>query len=151
MPAMPIDSTPPTAECVVVLTTLASEDAAVALVRALLDRRLVACGTVLPGARSLYRWEGQVADEREAVVLLKTTRARVHALEVAFRTLHPYAVPELLALPVAAGLARYVGWVAAEADGGGEQPAPARAQPRAGGASPPPPPRRTVARVRRRR
>ncbi len=99
---------------VVVLTTVASEDEAVALVRALLERRLVACGTVLPGARSLYRWEDKLADEREAVVLLKTTRARVPALEVAFRDLHPYAVPELLALPVAAGLARYVGWVAAE-------------------------------------
>ena len=101
---------------VVVLTTLASEDEAVALVGALLERRLVACGTVLPGARSLYRWEGTLADEREAVVLLKTTRARVAALEAAFAELHPYAVPELLALPVVAGLARYVGWVASETD-----------------------------------
>jgi periplasmic divalent cation tolerance protein len=111
-----ITSTPST---VVVLTTVASDDEAVALVRTLLERRLVACGTVLPGARSLYRWEGKLADEREAVVLLKTTRARVEALEAAFRELHPYAVPELLALPVAAGLARYVGWVAAEAAGPG--------------------------------
>jgi periplasmic divalent cation tolerance protein len=109
-PAALID-TPAT---VVVLTTVASEEDAVALVRALLDRRVVACGTVLPGARSLYRWEGKVADEREAVVLLKTTPARVADLEAAFAELHPYAVPELLALPVAAGLARYVGWVAAE-------------------------------------
>jgi periplasmic divalent cation tolerance protein len=110
---MPITDTPDT---VVVLTTLASEDEAVALVRALLDRRLVACGTVLPGGRSLYRWEGKVADEREAVVLLKTTRARVEALEAAFAELHPYALPELLAVPVAAGLARYVSWVADEAE-----------------------------------
>jgi periplasmic divalent cation tolerance protein len=96
---------------VVVLTTVASDEQAVALVRALLDRGLVACGTVLPGARSLYRWEGKLADEREAVVLLKTTRARVSALEAAFAELHPYTTPELLAVGVAAGLARYVAWV----------------------------------------
>jgi periplasmic divalent cation tolerance protein len=109
---------PPTAAsdpaATVVLTTLGSEEEAVALVRELLDRRLVACGTLLPSARSLYRWEGKVADEREVVVLLKTTRARLPALEDAFRERHPYALPELLAVPVSAGLARYVAWVEAE-------------------------------------
>jgi periplasmic divalent cation tolerance protein len=99
---------------VVVLTTLAGEDEAVTLVRALLDRRLVACGTVLPAGRSLYRWEGQVADEREVVVLLKTRRDRLAELERTFQDLHPYKVPELLALPVEAGLDRYLGWIAAE-------------------------------------
>jgi len=101
-------------DAVVVLTTLASEEEAVALVRALLDRRLVACGTVLPAARSLYRWEGRVADEAEVVVLLKTVRERVAELEAAFGELHPYKVPELLALPAVHGLARYVGWIADE-------------------------------------
>ena len=101
-------------DTVVVLTTVASEDEAVALVGALLEHRLVACGTVLPGARSLYRWEGKLADERETVVLLKTTRARLSDVEAAFRERHPYALPELLAVPVSAGLARYVAWVEAE-------------------------------------
>jgi periplasmic divalent cation tolerance protein len=99
---------------VVVLTTVATEDEAAALVRALLDRRLVACGTVLPGGRSLYRWEGRIADEREAVVLLKTRRDRLDELERAFAELHPYKVPELLALPIEAGLDRYLGWLDAE-------------------------------------
>ena len=103
-----------TADAVVVLTTLANEEEAVAFIRALLDRRVVACGTVLPGGRSLYRWEGQVVDEREAVVMLKTHHERLPALEEAFADLHPYRVPELLALPVAAGLDRYLGWIDAE-------------------------------------
>lgn len=101
-------------DAVIVLTTLASEDEAVSLVRALLERRLVACGTVLPGARSLYRWEGSVADEREVVVLLKTSSALVDPLKAAFGTLHPYKVPELLALPVAAGLEPYLAWIGEE-------------------------------------
>ncbi len=98
----------------VVLTTVASEEEALALVRGLLERRLVACGTLLPGARSLYRWEGRIADEAEVVVLLKTRAPLLGALEAAFASLHPYQVPELLALPVDAGLARYLGWIATE-------------------------------------
>jgi periplasmic divalent cation tolerance protein len=104
----------PADAAVVVLTTLANEEEAVTLVRALLDRRLVACGTVLPAGRSLYRWEGQVADEREAVVLLKTRRDRLPELERTFADLHPYRVPELLALPVESGLDRYLGWIDTE-------------------------------------
>jgi periplasmic divalent cation tolerance protein len=95
----------------VVLTTVASADEAVALVRALLDRRLIACGNILPGVRSLYRWEGKVADEREVIVLLKTRASRLEALEMAFGELHPYKVPELLALPVSAGLHKYLEWI----------------------------------------
>jgi periplasmic divalent cation tolerance protein len=101
----------PQTDATVVMTTVATEDEAIALIQALLERRLVACGTLLPGARSLYRWEGKLADEREAVVLLKTQLARLDALEAAFAELHPYKVPELLALPVAAGLSRYLGWI----------------------------------------
>ena len=110
----PSSAAPAATEAVVVLTTVATADEAVTLVRALLDRRLVACGTVMPGARSLYRWEGKVADEQEVVVLLKTRASRVESLRMAFGELHPYKVPELLALPVAAGADKYLGWIAAE-------------------------------------
>jgi periplasmic divalent cation tolerance protein len=104
----------PKTDAVVVLTTVASTDEAVALVRALIDRRLIACGTLMPGARSLYRWEGKVADESEVVVMLKTRATRVSSLEAAFAELHPYKVPELLALPVVAGAEKYLGWIAGE-------------------------------------
>lgn len=104
----------PHTDAVVVLTTLATTDEAVKLIRALLDKRLIACGTVMPGARSLYRWESKVADETEVVVMLKTRSACVNGLEVAFKELHPYKVPELLAMPVTGGLDRYLGWINSE-------------------------------------
>ena len=104
----------PHTDALVVLTTLATTDEAVQLVRSLLDRRLIACGTILAGARSLYRWQEKVADEAEVVVLLKTRAARLESLEVAFSELHPYKVPELLALPVSAGLGRYLDWINSE-------------------------------------
>lgn len=101
----------PHTDALVVLTTVSSTEEATTLVRTLLERRLVACGTMLPGARSMYRWNGKVADEQEIVVLLKTRAARLEALEVAFGELHPYKVPELLALPVQAGLSKYLAWI----------------------------------------
>jgi periplasmic divalent cation tolerance protein len=104
----------PHTDAIVVLTTVATEEEAVSLVRALLDRRLIACGTLLPGARSLYRWEDKLADEREVVVILKTRSAALASLEGAFAELHPYKVPELLALPVTGGLEKYLGWIAGE-------------------------------------
>lgn len=104
----------PHTDALVVLTTVSNTEEALALVRALLERRLIACGTLLPGSRSLYRWEGKIADEQEVILLLKTRAPRLEALEVAFGELHPYKVPELLALPVSAGLGRYLRWIDAE-------------------------------------
>lgn len=98
----------------VVLTTVASDEEAVTLTRELLDRRLIACGTLFPGARSLYRWQGKVADEQEVILLLKTRSGRLEALRAAFTELHPYKVPELLALPVEAGLEKYLEWINGE-------------------------------------
>lgn len=102
--------TPPT-EAITVLTTVATEDEAVALVRALLERRLVACGTLLPRARSLYRWEGRITDEQEVLVVLKTRSAQLRPLQAAFDELHPYRMPELLVLPVTAGNEKYLAWI----------------------------------------
>ncbi len=98
-------------DAVVVLTTITNEDEGVSLIRELLERRLIACGTVFTGARSIYRWEGKIADEQEAVLLLKTRSGCVEGLRRAFAELHPYKVPELLAMPVTGGLDRYLGWI----------------------------------------
>ena len=104
----------PHTDAIVVLTTVASDEEAAKLVRALLERRLIACGTMFPGARSMYRWQGKIADEKEVVIMLKTRSARLDSLRSAFAELHPYKVPELLALPVAAGLEKYLEWINGE-------------------------------------
>jgi periplasmic divalent cation tolerance protein len=101
----------PHTDALVVLTTVATPDEAVSLIRALLERRLIACGSLVPGIRSLYRWDGKVADESEVMVLLKTRGACLTAIESAFAQFHPYKVPELLALPVTAGAEKYLGWL----------------------------------------
>jgi periplasmic divalent cation tolerance protein len=98
----------------VVLTTLGSEPDARKLVSALLQSRCIACGTLLPGGRSLYHWEGGLKEETEVVVLLKTHVSKWEALVAAIRELHPYEVPELLALPVDRGLDSYLSWLTSE-------------------------------------
>ncbi len=104
----------PHTDAVVVMTTIATEEEGVRLVRTLLERRLIACGTLFPGARTLYRWQGKTADEREVVLMLKTRSGRFDSLRAAIEELHPYKVPELLALPVEAGMEKYLEWINGE-------------------------------------
>ena len=101
-------------DAVVVLTTVASTEDAYSLVRALLERRIIACGTILPAARSLYRWHDEIADEQEIVILIKTRESLVGELQEAFNEMHPYEMPELLALPVTAGSRGYLDWLELE-------------------------------------
>lgn len=98
----------------VVLVTAPDADAAARLARALVEERLAACGNVVPAIRSIYRWEGRVHDEGEALLVLKTRAARVDALRARVLELHPYQVPEVLVLPVEAGSEAYLDWIAAE-------------------------------------
>jgi periplasmic divalent cation tolerance protein len=101
-------------DALVVLVTTPSAELAAGLARTLVEERLAACGNVLPGVRSLYRWEGEVHDDTEALLVLKTSRARFEALRERVLSLHPYDVPEVLALPVEAGSAPYLAWIAGE-------------------------------------
>ncbi|HYQ81914.1 MAG TPA: divalent-cation tolerance protein CutA [Anaeromyxobacteraceae bacterium] len=96
----------------VVLVTAPSPEKAAEMARALVEERLAACGNVVPGLRSLYRWEGKVQDDAEALLVLKTTRGRFQALRARVLALHPYEVPEVLALRVEAGHAAYLDWIA---------------------------------------
>jgi periplasmic divalent cation tolerance protein len=98
----------------VVLCTVPSPDVAEQLARSLLEEKLVACVNVLPGVRSIYRWQGAIEEASELLLLMKTARDRYDALEERIRALHPYDLPEVLALDVADGSAAYLGWVLAE-------------------------------------
>ena len=84
------------------------------LAEALVAERLAACVQLLPGLRSVYRWQGAVESSDEVLLLIKTTRDRLDALAARVRSLHPYELPELLAVEAAGGLPDYLAWVAAE-------------------------------------
>ena len=99
-------------DALVVLVTAPSAETAAEVARALVEEGLAACGNVVPGLRSIYRWQGQVHDEAEALLVLKTERRLLEALKARLPVLHPYQVPELLALPVEGGLAPYLEWIA---------------------------------------
>lgn len=104
---------PPTDVRVVLVT---APDAAVAerIGRALVEERLAACVNLVPGVRSLYRWEGAVQDDPEVLLIVKTREDRLAELAERVRALHPYDLPEVLALAAAGGSAGYLDWVAAE-------------------------------------
>ncbi len=101
-------------DAIVVLVTTPTPERAAEIARALVEERLAACGNVVPGVRSIYRWEGKVQEDAEALLVLKTTRGRFEALRERVLSLHPYDVPEVIALPVEAGSAPYLAWIAAE-------------------------------------
>ncbi len=102
-----------TPTAVIVLVTTPNADAAASIARTLVEEGLAACGNVIPGVRSIYRWEGKVHDEAEALLVLKTERRLVPELKLRLQEIHPYQVPELLVLPVDDGLGPYLDWVAA--------------------------------------
>jgi len=97
-------------DLVLVLTTVADDAGAEALARQLIEERLAACVNVHPAMTSFYRWKGRVEADAERQLVIKTTRARVPALEARLRELHAYELPEFLVLPVEAGSEAYLLW-----------------------------------------
>ncbi len=97
-----------------VLTNVPDPATADTLAAEVIDRRLAACVNVLAPCRSLYHWQGKVESASEIPLLIKTTDEHYPALEAAIRRLHPYTVPEILALPIAHGLPEYLAWLTHE-------------------------------------
>ena len=106
-------------EYVVVLSTFPADGDPETVARALVEERLAACVNILPPMTSIYRWKGDVEEESERQVVIKSTRARVAALWERLRDLHPYDVPEFLVVPIVDGNELYLKWV-------GESVAPSR-------------------------
>ena len=129
---------PPAPAAVVAYCTVPNAEVGSALARALVLSKLAACVNIVPGVRSVYQWKGEVCEDDELLLIIKTraeltgARRRAHMygralrrlallagqLEEAVRALHPYDTPELIALPIAAGAAPYLSWLHGSTDGG---------------------------------
>jgi periplasmic divalent cation tolerance protein len=104
-----------TEEVRVVFVTAPDAETGARIARALVEERLIACANLVPGVRSIYRWEGKIADEAEVLLVLKTPASRCAEVAARVKALHPYALPEVVALPVVDGSEAYLDWVIANA------------------------------------
>ncbi len=96
---------------IVVFVTVGKAEEAETLARSLVEKRLVACANMIQGVSSWYWWEGQVTQDQEVLLMLKTSRERFHELEREVQRLHSYAVPEVIALQIVEGAANYLNWI----------------------------------------
>ncbi len=103
-------------EPLLILTNLPDVASAEKLAHALIESRAAACVYVLTACRSIYRWQGAVETANEIPLLIKTTAANYPRVEEIVRAQHPYAVPELIAIPITHGLPAYLDWLAAETE-----------------------------------
>lgn len=104
-------------DIVIVLTSLPDRAAAMRLATLLVEDRHAACVNVLADCTSVYRWEGKMETTTEVPLLIKTTSSAYSGLEQKIRANHPYALPEIISVPVGSGLPAYLEWVAAESAG----------------------------------
>ena len=101
-------------QILIVFTNCPDEACANTIALALVEAKLAACVNILPRVQSVYCWQGTVESATEIPLFIKSTAANYPALEAKIRQLHPYEVPEIIALPVTHGLPAYLNWVAAE-------------------------------------
>lgn len=101
-------------EKILVMMTTDSEEQAERIAKTLLEARLIACANLIGGIRSLYRWEGQVCDDREVLVFCKSRRSLFPRLSEKVKSIHGYDVPEIIALPLVEGWQPYLEWVEQE-------------------------------------
>ncbi len=101
-------------EYIQVATTVATEEEAGAIARLLVEKRLAACVQVVGPMTSHYRWQGKIETAGEYLCLAKSRAALYPEIEAAIKAIHPYEVPEIIAMPVIAGSKEYLAWLAAE-------------------------------------
>jgi periplasmic divalent cation tolerance protein len=98
-------------DTIVALSTVANAGDAQRIGRALVERRLAACVNVVPGVTSIYAWKGSVTTDSELLLVIKTRREKLDEVRSALLELHPYEVPELIALPIEGGHEAYLEWI----------------------------------------
>ncbi len=96
----------------VVLVTAPDEENAAMIGRTLVEERLAACANIVGAVRSIYRWKGEICDERECLLVIKTASEKFRELEKRVRSMHPYEVPEIIALEISEGSKPYLDWIA---------------------------------------
>lgn len=96
---------------VVVLITAGSNGEARKIARHLVDAGLAACANIVPSVRSIFRWKGEVTEEEETLLIVKSVSEAFDSLEVMVKAHHSYSEPEIIALPIQAGSASYLAWV----------------------------------------
>ena len=97
---------------IVVLVTVGDLREGKRIARRLLDKQLIACANLVPLVRSVYRWQGKIKEDRECLMLLKSSRELFAKLQHEVQTLHSYSVPEIIALPIIEGSPNYLNWIA---------------------------------------
>ncbi len=95
----------------IVFCTVPDADSGRRIAERLVEYRLAACVNLIPGLESIYRWKGEIRHDAELLLMIKTTVADYEALERAIRDLHPYELPEIVAVPLSNGLADYLNWI----------------------------------------
>ena len=96
---------------ILALSTIDSEKEGLKIARALVESKLAACVNIVPKVRSVYEWEGKIAEEEEFLLIIKTTENQKEGLKEILAELHPYEVPELIFLPITDGLPDYFDWI----------------------------------------
>lgn len=95
----------------IVLSTCPDAATARTIATALVEQGLAACVNIVPGIESVYQWQGKIENSAELLLIIKTRADHYPALEQALRALHPYELPEVVAVPLATGLPAYLGWI----------------------------------------
>ena len=95
----------------IVMVTVGNGEEALAIARTLVEEKLVACVNMVPRIRSIYRWKGEICDEEEQLLIMKTRSELYPALQSRIRQIHSYEVPEIITFPVTDGLSEYLNWV----------------------------------------
>ncbi len=98
-------------DLIVVLSNTDSAESAARMARELVGKKLVACVNVVPGVRSFYRWKGEIVEDGEHLMVIKTRRSLFEQVRICMRELHPYELPEIIALPLEGGDSAYLDWV----------------------------------------
>lgn len=95
----------------VILNTCPNKETATEVANTLIQRRLAACVNILPGLTSVYHWQGQIESEEEILLLIKSTQAAFDVVKDTICEIHPYELPEIVAVPLVGGLDTYLSWI----------------------------------------